>query len=253
MQKGYAVDTGSHPDNAFMAIISAWLVHLLTASGAVFGLLAMSATADGRYVMALLWMAVTTAIDGVDGTLARKFQVKKFLPQFDGALLDNIVDYFTYVLVPAYFLLHVDVLPKSWRLPVAFLILLASAYQFCRVDAKTPDHTFTGFPSYWNVAVFYLFLLSWPWQVNAALLILCAVGVFIPVRYLYPSRTPILKPINITLGLVWAAMLLVALKRFPEGHEPVVLLSFFYILYYLLFSIWLTLWRKRHPKIVETS
>ena len=216
------MDRGSHPDNALVAIVSAWLVHLLTASGAIFGLLAMRATADGQYIMALLWMAVTTAIDGVDGTLARKFQVKRYLPHFDGALLDNIVDYFTYVLVPAYFLLHVDILPKTWQLPVAFLILLASAYQFCRVDAKTPDHTFTGFPSYWNVAVFYLFLLNWPWQVNAALLILCAAGVFIPVRYLYPSRTPILKPINITLGLVWSSMLLVALKRFPEGHEPVV-------------------------------
>jgi len=247
------VGSDSRQEKTPVAVISAWLVHLFTASGAVFGLLAIRATAESEYIEALIWMAVTCAIDGVDGTLARKFRVKQYVPQFDGALLDNIMDYFTYVLVPAYFLLHVEVLPKSWRLPLAFVILLASAYQFCRVDAKTPDHTFTGFPSYWNVAVFYLYLLDWPWQVNAALLILCAVGVFIPVRYLYPSRTPILKPLNIALGLVWATLLLVALYRYPEGHESVVLLSFFYIIYYFVFSIWLTLWRRHVQKTAGTA
>jgi len=233
-------------------MISAWLVHLLTASGAIFGLLAMNATTDGHYIMALVWMAVTTAIDGVDGALARKFKVKYYLPQFDGALLDNIVDYFTYVLVPAYFLLHVEILPEPWRLPVACLILLASAYQFCLNDAKTSDHTFTGFPSYWNVVVFYLFLLPLPWQFNAALLVLCAVGVFIPVHYLYPSRTPILRPVNIVLGLVWSVMLLVALVRYPDGHESIVLFSFFYVVYYLIFSLWLTLRRKHAEKTAGT-
>lgn len=240
--------TGIHADKSPVAIISAWLVHLFTASGAVFGLLAISAAAEGAYSMALLWMAVTTAIDGVDGALARKFRVKYYLPDFDGALLDNIMDYFTYVLVPAYFLLHAPILPHSWRLPIAVVILLASAYQFCRVDAKTPDHTFTGFPSYWNVVVFYLYLLHWPWQVNAVLLLFCAVGVFIPIRYLYPSRTPILRPVNITLGLAWAVLLIAALIRYPENHESFVLLSAFYIVYYLVFSIWLTLWRKHAKK-----
>ncbi len=244
---------GSEPDRAAVAITSAWLVHLLTASGAVFGLLAMSASANERYIVALLWMTVTTAIDGVDGALARKFRVKHYLPQFDGALLDNIMDYFTYVLVPAYFLLHVHILPQLWRLPMAFLILLASAYQFCRTDAKTADHTFTGFPSYWNVVVFYLFLLGWPWQVNAALLLLCALLVFIPVRYLYPSRTPILRPVNVTLGILWALMLLVALTRYPDNHEALVLVSFFYVVYYLAFSIWLTLWRKRAEKAARLA
>ncbi len=239
---------GSHPDKPAFAIVSAWLVHLLTASGAVFGLLSMSATANGQYIVALLWMAVTTAIDGVDGALARKFRVKHYLPQFDGALLDNIMDYFTYVLVPAYFLLHVPILPASWRLPMAFSILLASAYQFCRTDAKTEDHTFTGFPSYWNVVVFYLFLLGWPWQVNVGLLLVCALGVFIPVRYLYPSRTPTLRPVNVTLGIVWAIMLVIALMLYPNSHETLVLISFFYVVYYLAFSIWLTLWRKRAEK-----
>ncbi len=244
---------GSEQDRTLFAVASAWLVHLLTASGAVFGLLAMSATANERYIIALLWMTVTTAIDGVDGALARKFRVKHFLPHIDGALLDNIMDYFNYVLVPAYFLLHVPILPAGWRLPMAFLIMLASAYQFCRTDAKTADHTFTGFPSYWNVAVFYLYLLGWPWQVNAALLLVCALGVFIPVHYLYPSRTPVLRPVNVALGILWALMLLVALMRYPDGHETLVLLSFFYVIYYLGFSLWLTLRRKRLEGVAHAA
>lgn len=221
-------------------VIGAWMVHLLTASGAVFGLLAMRATADHAFVMALVWMVVTCAIDGVDGALARWRRVKFFLPHFDGTLLDNMVDYFTYVIVPAYFLLHTEIVAEAWRLPLAAVIILVSAYQFCRNDAKTADHTFTGFPSYWNVAVFYLFLLQWPQWVCLILLIFCAVGVFVPVHYLYPSRTPLLRPINVILGIIWALILIVALARYPEGHQTLMLFSFYYIAYYLFFSIWLT-------------
>ncbi len=227
-------------DRSPAGVAAAWMVHLLTASGAFFGLLALRATAEGAFVAALAWMAVTVAIDGVDGALARRGRVKHFLPHFDGALLDNMVDYFTYVLVPAYFLLHVEIAPPPWRLPLAAAMILSSAYQFCRDDAKTPDHAFTGFPSYWNVLVFYLYMLHWPVGVNILLTLLCALGVFVPIRYLYPTRTPFLRPVNIGLGLLWAALLLAALQRYPIGHETLMSLSFFYIVYYLAFSIWLT-------------
>lgn len=222
-------------------ISGAWMVHLFTASGAIFGLLAIQATSDQRFIMAIVWMMVTSAIDSVDGALARFLRVKYFVPHFDGALLDNIMDYFTYVVVPAYFLLHVDIVPLSWRLPLAGMMILTSAYQFCRDDAKTPDHAFTGFPSYWNVAVFYLYLLEWPEGINAFVLVLCGLAVFIPIRYLYPSRTPVLRPLNIFLGTIWAGLAMAALVQYPIGHKPLLLLSFFYLVYYLVFSLWLTL------------
>ncbi len=227
-------------EKTWTGVTGAWMVHLLTASGAVFGLLAIHAAANHAYVPALWWMIVTCAIDGVDGALARWRKVTFFLPHFDGALLDNMVDYFTYVIVPAFFLMHTELVAQEWQLPLAALIILVSAYQFCQEDAKTADHTFAGFPSYWNVAVFYLFMMGWPQWINAALLVLCAAGVFIPVRYLYPSRTPLLRPVSVTLGVLWAGILIVALLRYPEGHKTLVLLSFFYIAYYLGFSVWLT-------------
>ncbi|HNZ48433.1 MAG TPA: CDP-diacylglycerol O-phosphatidyltransferase [Candidatus Hydrogenedentes bacterium] len=225
-------------------IPGAWLVHILTASGALFGLLALQASARGAFVIALGWMAVTIAIDGVDGALARWRRVSVHLPYFDGALLDNMVDFFTYVLVPAYFLLYAPVLTEAWRLPVAAAIIFSSAYQFSQTEAKTADHAFTGFPSYWNIAVCYLFLLEWPPVVNAAVLLLCAGAVFIPVRYLYPSRTPHYRAINILLGLLWAAAVLGALAVYPKGHHPLILLSMLYLIYYFAFSLWLTFRRK---------
>ncbi len=229
-------------------VLTAWMVHVFTASGAVVGILAMQAISERRFVAALAWMMVTAAIDGVDGALARWRRVKTVLPHFDGALLDNMVDYFTFVLVPAFFLLYADLAPALWRLPLAVIIILASAYQFSRDDAKTPDHAFTGFPSYWNVVVFYLFLLDWGYAVNVLILLVCAAGVFVRIRYLYPSRTRFLRPLNVGLGMVWALLSFAAFVRYPEGHRPWLLGSFFYIVYYLAVSLWLTLRKPAAPQ-----
>jgi phosphatidylcholine synthase len=130
--------------------------------------------------------------------------VKEVLPQFDGALLDNIVDYFTYVIVPASFLYETRSVPIGFNLVSAILITLASAYQFCQSDAKTDDYCFKGFPSYWNVVAFYLFMLDWPQWVNLVIIVALTVAVFVPFKYLYPSRTLIARPLNVALTAVWA-------------------------------------------------
>src|SRR5438309_4223933 len=152
------------------------------------------------------WMAYTIAIDSFDGTLARAVGVKRVLPFFDGTRLDDLVDYFTYVIVPALFLLNFDLLPARTAVPVALCPVLASAYGFCRTDAKTADHYFTGFPSYWNVVAFYLYALGWPPALNAVVVVLLSLAVFVPIRYVYPSRTTTLRPVTVALGLVWGAI-----------------------------------------------
>ena len=230
----------SSEERTTAGLLGAWMVHLFTASGAIFGLLSIQASAEGHFMASLAWMMVTAAIDGVDGMLARRMKVKTVLPYFDGALLDNMVDYFTFVIVPAWFLLCTEIVPGPWQLPLACAMILTSAYQFSRDDAKTPDHTFTGFPSYWNVAVFYLFLLGWPPIVNGLVLVACAANVFVRIRYLYPSRTAFLRPLNLVLGVVWAGMCIAAFMRYPEGHYGLLYLSFFYLVYYVAVSLWLT-------------
>lgn len=151
---------------------AAWGVHAFTSCGAVAGLFAAVAVMQERWVLCFAWLGVALAIDGVDGRLARLARVSEVLPGFDGALLDNLVDYFTYVVVPALFLWRADLLPPRLAPVGAALVVLTSAYQFCQVDAKTADHYFKGWPSYWNVLALYLFLLGWnPW-VNFGLLAL---------------------------------------------------------------------------------
>ena len=201
--------------------VCAWGVHLLTASGAVVGLLALAAAARGDWLVSLRWMALTIAIDGVDGALARTFRVKIVVPSVDGALLDNVVDYFTWSVVPAFFLCMSPLAGEWGRWPAAAAILIASGYQFARIDAKTSDHTFSGFPSYWNIVVFYLFVLGYPAWFNVAVLLVCAAASFAPLRCLYPSRTPHWRPFNVLFGGLWALCLTVALFRYPEAMRPI--------------------------------
>ncbi|SNR94014.1 CDP-diacylglycerol-choline O-phosphatidyltransferase [Geodermatophilus saharensis] len=216
-------------------------VHAYTALGSVLALLVVLAALEGEAVTAL-WLGLAALwIDGTDGMLARRARVKETIPWFDGALLDNIVDYLTYVFAPVVLLWTTGALTHDWRgWVLAALPLLASSYQFCRVDAKTDDHTFLGFPSYWNVVAFYVVVLDLPQPVVAAALVVFSVLVFVPVRYLYPSRTEALWPVSMGLTVVWLVTYAVLLLQYPDPHPVVVALSFAYVVYYLAFSGWLT-------------
>lgn len=228
-------------------LVCAWGVHLLTASGAVFGLFALVAAARGDLIASLRWMALTIAIDGVDGALARRFRVKAVVPSVDGALLDNVVDYFTWSVVPAFFLCESWLAGGLGRFPAAAAILIASGYQFARSDAKTADHAFSGFPSYWNITVFYMFMLKTPPWLNVPIILVFAVASFLPLRCLYPSRTPHWRAFNVVFGSLWALCLTVALFRYPNGHVLPVRLSWIYVAYYVAFSAWLTVRAGRKP------
>ena len=224
---------------------SAWAVHLLTASGALLGFLMIAATAAGNYRGAFLWMALATAIDSADGALARALRVKERLPSFNGGRLDDIVDYITFVFAPAYLVYHARLTPDSLVLVVASAMLLSSAYGFSQEAAKTSDHFFTGFPSYWNIIVFYLVVLGAPPAINAAVLIGLAVLVFVPVAYVYPSRTPTLRVPTIALGLTWALMVVLMIWQFPGVWRPLLYLSFIFPAYYLLLSLVLNVRRRQ--------
>jgi phosphatidylcholine synthase len=216
-------------------------VHAYTALGSVLALLVVLAAFEGEAITAL-WLGLAALwIDGTDGMLARRARVKETIPWFDGALLDNIVDYLTYVFAPVVLLWTTGALPHDWvGWLLAALPLLASSYQFCRVDAKTDDHTFLGFPSYWNVVAFYAVVLDLSQVVVAVVLVVCSVLVFVPVRYLYPSRTEALWQVSMLLTVVWLVSYAVLLVQYPDPHWVVVVLSFAYVVYYLAFSGWLT-------------
>jgi phosphatidylcholine synthase len=196
----------------------------------------MLATLRGDAQAAFAWMSYTLFVDAIDGTLARHFEVKRVLPSIDGARLDDCVDYFTYVVVPVFFVVQMGMLPAALVVPVASLVLVASLFGFGRTDAKTDDHLFTGFPSYWNVVAFYLYVLEWPGPASALLLTVLAIGVFVPVRYVYPSRTTTLRPLTVALGVVWALAILWAIAHLDTRPKPLVAATLLYVVYYFALS-----------------
>jgi phosphatidylcholine synthase len=188
---------------------------------------------------AFLWMIAATIIDATDGWLARLARVRERTPGFDGARLDDIVDYLTFVFVPVLLIVEMDLLPSLAELPVASAVLLASAYGFGRTDAKTVDHFFTGFPSYWNVVALYFVALGTPPAANALILVAFAAMVFVRIGYVYPSRTPVLRLTTVALGLVWGVMVLMIVWQLPSPSRPLVLASFLFPVYYFGLSFYL--------------
>ena len=194
----------------------AWLVHLFTAGGAVAGLAALLAAADGDARRCLLWLGVALLIDGVDGALARAARVREVLPGIDGAVLDLVIDYLTYVVVPAVLLVRLPLLPAPLAGPLAAYVLVTSLYCFANVHMKSPDYYFVGFPAVWNVVVFYLWVLEWPAAVNATVVV--ALGALTPTRiaFLHPFRARRLLPATLVALVAWSVASVVLWAAHPE-------------------------------------
>ncbi len=220
-------------------MVLAWGVHLFTATGALWGLLAIMATVQHRWQEAFFWLGMAALVDSLDGTLARRFKVKGLLPSFDGALLDNIIDYQTYVIVPAIFLYEANLLPASTTIAGIAMVVLASAFQFCQADAKTDDYTFKGFPSYWNVVVFYLFMFEAnPW-INFWVIATLTVLVFVPIKYLYPSRMIRYQKLTLALTTVWGFLCLAVWLQYPSFQPWMLWASLLYLVYYVGLSLYM--------------
>jgi phosphatidylcholine synthase len=174
--------------------------------------------------------------------------VKETIPSFDGARLDDIVDYITYVFAPIILLWTGGYLPRGLLGgTLAALPLLASCYQFCRVDAKTEDHFFLGFPSYWNVVAFYVIIAGLSEATTGTILVVCSALVFVPIKYIYPSRTRVFRKANLLLSGGWLVCYAVMLSQMPNPNNIVETLSLVYLVYYVGSSVYLTLHGSRRP------
>lgn len=226
--------------------LTGWSIHMFTASGAVVGLLSLLAIYERQYLTTFWLMIAAILIDAVDGMLARLIKIKTVVPEINGELLDNIVDFLNYTIVPAFFLLVTNLLPIEWRFCCVIVITLSSAYQFSQVDAKTQDHFFKGFPSYWNIAVFYLFFWQWnPWT-NMSILLALAVLSFIPIKYVYPSRLDYLtRRVSLQLSMLlatilWGLTIAGLLWIYPHTNSMLVLISMSYLILYVGLSVYRT-------------
>ena len=227
--------------------MSPWLAHLYTGLGAGIALLAALAVIAGDYRAAFLWLGLQIFIDATDGVLARALRVKERLPHFDGARLDDIIDYLCYAFIPVLLLLRAALLPERWGVAVGAAVLLASAYGFSQAAAKvkTVDYFFTGFPSYWNLVALYLFLFRFAPEVNAAILLCFVVLVFVPLRYVYPSRTQTLSTVTLAFGALWGVVTLWTVWQLPVVDDRLTWASLTFPVYYFALSGYLD-FRSRH-------
>ena len=238
----------------FTQKLAAWSVHLFTASAAVLGLFTLQAIYNHQYILAFWLMGVAIFIDSVDGTLARRAHVKQITPQIDGTLLDNIVDYLNYVITPCFLLMNTYLLPANIRPVIISLIVLSSAYQFTQADAKTDDHFFKGFPSFWNFVVFYVYITHLSPVINALIIVALIAMVFVPIKYVYPSRMDHLTPnkkhrqIIMFLSIIYGAANLGLLITYPD--YPTILYVYVMVFngVYFLASLYRTLRPLTEPE-----
>jgi phosphatidylcholine synthase len=201
-----ALRGGPGQDRAHQAAVArAWAVHAFTASGAVLGFLALAATLQGDRLAAFLWLGLALFVDGIDGTLARKARVTEMVPNFDGATLDNVIDYFNYVAVPALMIWWFGMVPEGWGVGVAAAIMGVSTYTFANTGMKSHDYYFVGFPAVWSLVVLYFHVIqSEPWT-NLIVVGLCCVLTFVPWKYVHPFRVRDWRNVTIPMTVLWAA------------------------------------------------
>lgn len=198
----------------------------------------------GVYKEAIWLLAIPVVIDGFDGTLARKFDIKSRLPSIDGTLLDNIVDYFTWTITPLFW--GFEVLHISWT--IACICAIASLFGFTNIHAKSEDHYFTGFPSYWNLVIFHLFVLGVSPLISNISLLVCAIFVFIPLKWIYPSRTQSFQKTTLFLSAIYFVQIVSMLILYTETPMWLALTSLIFPMYYVTFSVFLNF---KHPQSIS--
>ncbi len=198
------LDHASSPENRPPnARAKALCVHLFTATGAVFAMLAMLAAVEEKWSLMFLWLVVAFVVDGIDGPLARKYEVKRYAAQFDGNILDMIIDYLTYIFIPAFALFKSGLLPGWTGWVAIILITFASAMYLVDTRMKTKDNSFSGFPATWNMLVLVLFAIEPNFWVSLSLVAVLAIAMFLPLKFIHPVRTERWRVVSLPMAIAW--------------------------------------------------
>lgn len=193
--------------------LTAFGIHALTALGALFGFLALIEASAHHWEVAFYWLGIALIVDGIDGPLARHFDVAAKLPRFSGEQLDLIIDYFTYVIVPAYIIYEAGFLPPGINIAAAALILLSSLYHFIDKNSKTEDGFFVGFPAIWNIIALYLFIFPMPPALALILVASLAALTFFPLKWVHPVRVRELRLLTLSIAIIWITAIIIALSH----------------------------------------
>ncbi len=228
-------------------VAAAWAVHAFTASGIVLGLLALLAILEGDRVGVFIWLGLALFVDGIDGTLARHLRVQELTPTFDGTTLDNVIDYFNYVAVPAMMIYWFGFVPPGFEIPATAAIMAVSLYTFANTGIKSHDYYFVGFPALWNLVVLYFHVMqTGPWLNLTVIAVLCVLT-FVPWKYVHPFRVRDWRRVTIPMTVLWAATSFRLVLIDPDSGKAIEaspLVFWLWVVasvYFLVLSVWRTL------------
>ena len=213
--------------------LKALSVHLLTASGAVLSMFAMLAAVEEKWSLMFLWLVLALIVDGVDGPLARRYDTPHNFPIYDGVLMDLIVDYLTYVFIPAYALFKSGML-SGWTGWLAIIaICYGSVIYFADTRMKTKDKSFSGFPACWNMVVLVLFALKPNFWIILIVVVALTYTMFTNIKFIHPVRTQRWRAVSLPMTAAWVvfAVWAVVVDFHPDSFARWGL---------LLTSLWLT-------------
>ena len=185
--------------------IAAWAVHGFTGSGAIMGFLAIISIFNNDQAGSFLWLGLALFVDGIDGTLARKVDVIKQTPNIDGTIIDSVVDYLNYTIIPSLMIYWFQMVPNGFELLVPAAIFIVSIYTFANVNMKTNDYYFQGFPAVWNIVVLYFFILGSHNYINLIVIVICLILTFVPIKFIHPLRVKELRNLTIFFTIIWSA------------------------------------------------
>lgn len=223
--------------------LRAWMVHFYTSLGLPFAFLALDALFKDNVHLMFVFLGICMFIDSTDGTLARAWKVTTWTPQFDGRRLDDIIDYMTYAFIPLFFAYRFGLVAGVGGLFSLFIVMIAAVYGFCQKAAKTNDGFFTGFPNYWNIVIFYLYLLGTPPVINSIILLIFAALIFVPFGYANFSVTH-LRRLVVTISGLYGLVLLFMLILWDRLTLPLILISMAFPLLYTIISLYLHFSRR---------
>lgn len=218
--------------------VQSWLVHIFTALGALAGFLSLVAILSDNIFLAFIWLSLAFFIDGVDGTFARRYQVKEMVPAIDGSILDNIVDYLNYVFIPAVIVYWFSLVPPQLTLLAVALILIVSCYTFANTKLKTEDNYFRGFPAAWNIVIFYLFVIGTSQLTNFLAIVFFSVMTFIPLKYLHPFRVKEKKSLNLFMTAIWGLCCVFLLLDLRDTPTQLSIYRHFYYWLWVVLSLY---------------
>jgi phosphatidylcholine synthase len=237
-------------------VLKGYLVHCVTASGAICGMFGLIAVADRQPRAAILWLAIAMVLDGIDGPVARAWVVSETVPRIDGYALDLIIDYVTCIVVPVLFLHRFHMVPLGWSLYVGAFMLFTSALWMARTDQMTDDHFFNGFPCEWNMIVPTLYLLQVSQWFAAAACVALALTQLTNIKFLHPMQVKVLRPLTITVTVIWLATVLFMTARHPATPWFGTMLLILCPVYIVAVGVWRTIappTGRGRPGVVPTG